>query len=130
MASFSIQELLGLGKDGRANSTEMSKDVISDTEQAAAARNSGDGANSKHPTAPQTAEAKPEAEDAHDIDVETLDEDSNAELVTVEVQRTVHTTSSVSRTSATSRKRKRSKQAEDSPAKSDAGKPQNLIMVS
>ena len=118
MASFSIQELLGLGKDSSANSTNKSKAII-ESEQAAAR-------NNKPPSAvPLTVGAEPEAE-SHEIDVETLDEDSNAELVTVEVQRTVHTTSSVSRTSATSRKRKRSKQAEES----DVGKSQIIVTCS
>lgn len=119
MASFSIQELLGLGKD---NSSSKSEDNISEL---AAAKNSKDGANNKPRAAPPPAGAAPEveAEDIdHNIDVETLDEESNAELVSrVEVRRTVYTTSPAS-VSRASRKRKRSKQAEETPAKSD-GKP-------
>ena len=116
MASFSIQELLGLGKDNSANSSSKSENNISEL---AAAKNSKDGANNKPRAVSSPAEAAPEGDD---IDVETLDEESNAELVSrVEVRRTVYTTSPAS-ISRASRKRKRSKQAEETPAKSD-GKP-------
>ena len=103
MASFSIQDLLGLGKDSRTNG-----------------RSNG---SFKPPPAAKSKDAKPKqdpAADDCDIDVESLEEDS-AQLVTVEV-RTVHA-SSVSRSS--SRKRKRPEEAaEESESSPDSdGKP-------
>ena len=111
MASFSIQELLGLGKVNSSNSSEDDLPAAKNSKPRAA----GHG----------TAASEPEAADIDkDIDVETLEEEDNAaEPVIVEVHsRIVSPALSVTRGAGASRKRKRSKQAEDSPAKSD-GKP-------
>ena len=114
MASFSIQELLGLGKVNSSNSSEDDLPAAKNSKPRAA----GHG----------TAASEPEAADIDkDIDVETLEEeeeeDNAAEPVIVEVHsRIVSPALSVTRGAGTSRKRKRSKQAEDSPVKSD-GKP-------
>lgn len=133
MASFSIQELLGLGKDGSSsnssnsnssNSSSKSEGSNSEAELSAAAKNSKHDADAK----PRAASTEPEpAEDTDkDINVETLDDEENAaaEPMSVEMpRRIVHTTSSQAPQGiirGVSRKRKRSKQAEElSDGKSD-----------
>ena len=135
MASFSIQELLGLGKDGSSsnssnsnssNSSSKSEGSNSEAELSAAAKNSKHDADAK----PRAASTEPEpasAEDTDkDINVETLDDEENAaaEPMSVEMpRRIVHTTSPQAPQGiirGVSRKRKRSKQAEElSDGKSD-----------
>lgn len=118
MASFSIQELLGLGKVNSSNSSEDDLPAAKNSKPRAA----GHG----------TAASEPEAAGIDkDIDVETLEEEDNAaEPVIVEVHsRIVSPALSVTRGAGASRKRKRSKQAEDSPTKSD-GKPPKFSSTS
>lgn len=142
MASFSIEELLGLGKENSSSSKR--EDSISEL---AAAKNGKDGAESKPraargpPALVRAVGAEPEGVEHDVVDVETLDEDSvqchpePVAVVTVR-RRTVHTTSpgpsppaSLISPQRASRKRKRSKQAdEETPAISD-GKPPKLNLT-
>ena len=133
MASFSIQELLGLGKDSNSkNSNSSSKSEgsgNSEAELSAATKNSKHDAD-----APRAAGAEPEpAETDKDIDVETLDEENAAaKPVGAEMpRRIVHTTSPQAPQGiirGASRKRKRSKQADEiSDGKSDTNKIKLLV---
>ena len=133
MASFSIQELLGLGKDSSSNNSNSSSKSEgsgnSEAELSAATKNSKHDAD-----APRAAGAEPEpAETDKDIDVETLDEENAAaKPVGAEMpRRIVHTTSPQAPQGiirGASRKRKRSKQADEiSDGKSDTNKIKLLV---
>ena len=96
MASFSIQDLLGLSsKECRpacGNGKSSAEKAATDKDERS--RRDSDAAR----------------EDDHDIDVETFEEDDAHQLVTIEV-RTVRHASSVHRSS--SRKRRRTEQAQE-----------------
>ena len=127
MASFSIQELLGLGKDSNSNNSNSSSKSEgsgnSEAELSAATKNSKHDADANNK--PRAAGA---ADTDKDIDVETLDEENAAaEPVGAEMpRRIVHTTSPQAPQGiirGASRKRKRSKQADEiSDGKSDTNK--------
>ena len=136
MASFSIQELLGLGKDSSSNNSNSSSKSEgsgnSEAELSAATKNSKHDADANNK--PRAVGAEPEPADTDkDIDVETLDEENAAaKPVGAEMpRRIVHTTSPQAPQGiirGASRKRKRSKQADEiSDGKSDTNKIKLLV---
>jgi hypothetical protein len=119
MASFSIEEILGLSKDNNSSSNSNSEDsgIF-----AAAAKNSEQDANNTPRVAGTGTE--PEA-DHEDVDVETVDEENAAEYEPVTVEAEVPASppaSSIIRGGRASRKRKRSQQADEEPSDGKSSK--------
>ena len=110
MASFSIHDLLGLGKESSTTGGSCKSVIEFPAGTAKINSSSKDFAATNPPKTDNTAAA---GEEDHDVDVETFDEDDDAhhQLVTVEV-RTVRHASSLSRSSS-SRKRKRATEQPD-----------------
>ena len=116
MASFSIHDLLGLGKESGTSAADHSKT---------------EGFLKPSPILKSNKKATDHEEAAReedDIDVESFDEAGAHQLVTVEVRTVRHAASSLSRSS--SRKRKRTEETKERESTPDSdGKLSTLITI-